>query len=96
MKKTLPQNYLIMSRRVLRLLQNFLSGFFIICLAIHFFIKDETSLLSILYYSTPLPILAIFSFAPLSQTLHVVDCRLHGSRFSDHRSVVANIALTKT
>jgi hypothetical protein len=45
-----------------KLFGRFLSGLFIICLAIRFLVKDEIRALSVVYYSTPLPILAIFSF----------------------------------
>jgi hypothetical protein len=45
-----------------RLCRNFFSGLFICCLVIRFFVKDWIGAFAVLYYSTPLPILAIFSF----------------------------------
>ncbi len=39
-----------------------LSGLLITCLAIRFLIKDGIGALSVVYYLTPLPILAVFSF----------------------------------
>ncbi len=51
----------IVARRSLILLRNFLTGLFILCLAIRFLVKDWIEAFSIVYYATPLPILAIFS-----------------------------------
>lgn len=48
-------------RQSLRLFRNFLSGLFISCLAIRFLVKDWIEAFSVVYYATPLPILAIFS-----------------------------------
>jgi len=45
-----------------RLCRNFFSGLFICCLVLRFFIKDWIGAFAVLYYSTPLPILAIFAF----------------------------------
>ncbi|MGH7454091.1 MAG: hypothetical protein ACRENG_22250, partial [bacterium] len=52
----------IVVRQSLMLFRNFLGGLFISCLVIRFLIKDWIDAFSIVYYSTPLPILAIFSF----------------------------------
>lgn len=48
-------------RQSLRLFRNFLSGLFISCLAIRFLVKDWIGAFAVVYYATPLPILAIFS-----------------------------------
>jgi endonuclease/exonuclease/phosphatase (EEP) superfamily protein YafD len=48
-------------RRGLTLFRNFLSGLFVSCLAIRFLAKDWVETFSVVYYATPLPILAIFS-----------------------------------
>ncbi|MCI0694790.1 endonuclease/exonuclease/phosphatase family protein [candidate division KSB1 bacterium] len=61
MNTILPQNNTVV-RQSSRLFRNFLSGLFIACLAIRFLVKDWIDAFSIVYYSTPLPILAIFSF----------------------------------
>ena len=51
-----------LSNTVPRLCRNFLSGLFICCLLLRFFVKDWIGAFAVLYYSTPLPILAIFAF----------------------------------
>jgi endonuclease/exonuclease/phosphatase (EEP) superfamily protein YafD len=61
MNTIFPQNNTVVCQS-LKLFRNFLSGFFISCLAIQIFVKDWIDVLSIVYYSTPWPILAIFSF----------------------------------
>lgn len=43
------------------LFRNILSSLFLLCLVIRFLIKDAIAEFSVIYYSTPLPILAIFS-----------------------------------
>lgn len=45
----------------LRLFRAAVSGFFISCLVIRFLVKDRIDALSVVYYCTPLPVLAIFS-----------------------------------
>lgn len=57
----LPQNNIVV-RQSLILFRNFLSSLFISCLVIRFLVKDWVEAFSVVYYSTPLPILAIFSF----------------------------------
>jgi endonuclease/exonuclease/phosphatase (EEP) superfamily protein YafD len=49
-------------RQSLKLFRILLSSLFIICLAIRFLVKDGIDAFSVVYYSTPLPILAAFSF----------------------------------
>lgn len=58
---SLPHNNAVV-RQGLRRLRTFLSGLFISCMAIRIFFKDGIEAFSVIYYSTPWPILAIFSF----------------------------------
>src|SRR5262245_27932598 len=60
MKPSILQNMLVL-RRISRLFRGFLSGLFISCLVIRFLVRDSVGGLSVIYYSTPLPILALFS-----------------------------------
>lgn len=66
-------------KTVLKLCRNFLSGLFICCLVIRFFVKDGIGAFAVLYYSTPLPILALFSFVLgliwwFSQRIRLAKC----------------------
>lgn len=60
MKMTSPQVNTVM-RQCLALCRNFLSGLFIVCLVIHFLVKDGVGVFAFVYYATPLPILASLS-----------------------------------
>ncbi len=61
MNAMLPQISTLIHQSVM-LFRYFLSGLFISCLAIRFFVKDWIDAFSVVYYSTPLPLLATFSF----------------------------------
>ncbi len=61
MNTILPQNNTVV-RQSLKLFRSFLSSLFISCLVIRFLVKDWIDAFSVVYYATPLPILAIFSF----------------------------------
>ncbi|RIK78071.1 hypothetical protein DCC62_08420 [candidate division KSB1 bacterium] len=59
-KTILPQISLFVELG-LRLFRAAVSGFFISCLIIRFLLKDRIDAFSVVYYCTPLPVLAIFS-----------------------------------
>lgn len=61
--KTIPPPVKLAMRLSLLLLRISLSGFFILCLIIRFLVKDAIEALAVLYYCTPLPVIAIFSLA---------------------------------
>lgn len=59
--KTIVPRISLIGELGLRLCRTAVSVFFISCLVIHFLVKDRIDALSVMYYCTPLPVLAIFS-----------------------------------
>lgn len=58
---TVLSHCLVVLRKSLMLLRYFLSGLVVFCLAARFLVKDGIGAFAVVYYSTPLPILAVSS-----------------------------------
>lgn len=61
MKLSSTHEGLISALPRLRLLSTFLGAILVLCLVLHFLVKDRIDAFAILYYASPLPILAVFA-----------------------------------